>query len=117
MKMELSWPEPALWPNERAHWKPVSRARRGQRHEARMATLEQMAGRAYVWDGGTVRLTITGHKPRENGQDRTNFEAALKAALDGVADAIAVNDKYFVVATDWGDNWPPRGGVTVEIDT
>ncbi len=39
-RVVLSWPGPALWQNNRAHWAPRARAVKGQRNSAWKLALE-----------------------------------------------------------------------------
>lgn len=116
LKIELSWPEPELWPNRRDHWSKRAHAAKDARSEAYWATNIALAAAGLMGvPAGKVYLNVTGHKPNARKRDATNLQAALKAALDGIADALAVDDERFRVTTDWGDLAPPRGHVTIEI--
>jgi Holliday junction resolvase RusA-like endonuclease len=44
---------------------------------------------------GPVALTITFVQPDRRARDRDNLLAALKPSLDGLADALGVNDAQF----------------------
>lgn len=115
LKISLPWPAPGLWQNEthRAHWSLTARETRDARAEARVETLRQQPG---------VKLSpLTGYAlgllfspPDAKARDLPNAVGAMKAALDGVADALGIDDKWFApLVSDWGG--AERGTVTVII--
>lgn len=112
----LPWPDTDLWPNRRPH--PIAKARlvKQARSDAYYLTRLELERQAwYAVDDAPIPITVTGHKPNDRKRDATNLQAALKAALDGVADALNVDDERFRVTTDWGPVDPPRGKVVVEV--
>jgi hypothetical protein len=121
LTIELSWPEPCLWPNRTGHWSVKAEAKDVQKNVAYVLTKEAMSAvsSAAYWEGYAeylvIRLKVIGHKPNKRIRDRDNLQAALKSAFDGIAAAFGVDDSHFLPATDWGDNQPPDGGVTVVI--
>ena len=48
---------------------------------------------------GQIPLTITFHQPDRRARDRDNLLAAMKPTLDGLADALGVNDSQFEPVT------------------
>lgn len=54
-----------------------------------------------VWDGklpeGMLRLSITFYRPNRRSYDRDNLLARMKSGLDGMCDALKINDKRFAV--------------------
>lgn len=118
LAVELNWPETCLWPNRRQHWRKVAQAKRQAKAEAVALTKQAMCGYdadTFVPSEGDIVIRIVGERPAEHGQDRDNFQAALKASLDGVALALGVNDKRFRPVTDWGEDCPPHGRVLVSL--
>lgn len=115
MRLTLSWPPTALWPNRKSSWRFKSAYSRAARDEAYVRTLEALAGQTWAGPDGAIMLTVTGHKPAERGQDIDGFTAALKPSFDGIASALKVNDIRFRPVVDWGADDPPRGSVTVDI--
>lgn len=87
----LPWPPAELSSNARVHWAKRARATKKYRGDANMATL---AARPVVPSDGDIALTVR-FVPPHNRMDRGNYPGMAKAALDGVADALAVNDKRF----------------------
>lgn len=95
----VSRPSPALRPNGGTkHYMWVAGARRGAKEEARLVTLEALNGKTFrLPDGAFLAIEYTevlGH--REHVMDDDNLIAAMKAYRDGMALALAVNDKRFV---------------------
>lgn len=65
---------------------------------------------------GSIPIHVTYHPKTNRRRDRDGAQASLKAALDGIADALRVNDTRFVVApVEWGELKPPFGVVVVTI--
>ena len=102
---EMPWPFLGLWPNDRPHWGSKSRAvksyREGACYMARGAEL------------GPIRVTFC-PKPRGVYPDMDNCIAAFKAAQDGIADALKVNDRDLTVTYAMGERCK-YGAVIVEI--
>ena len=87
----LPYPHKALWPNGRAHWAVKAREVKKHRHWACMA-----ARADYIRPGSKYRITITCcPKARGPAPDADNIAAAGKAYIDGIADALGVNDRHF----------------------
>ena len=89
----LPWPPRALSPNGRVHWADKHRATKAARHDAFYAA---KAARVAVAAGDVpVILDIALHPPTKNLPDTDNALASCKAYLDGIADALKVNDRCF----------------------
>ena len=95
MIVDLPYPDKALWPNGRAHWAQKARQAAKHRAWAYLAALE-VKPEAYRHSGETMPVTIRIF-PKRYGPvpDKDNIIAASKAFLDGIADALGVNDQYF----------------------
>jgi len=120
LAVTVSLPPKALSPNTRTHWAAKARAVKAHRGEAFL-----MAGRAVagVDKGGQwwakvdteilVRATFWFRVNRR--RDRDNAQASLKAAMDGIAEALGVDDSRFVMAPARLDVDPrdPRVDITV----
>ena len=91
--LEWPWPEKRLWPNRRAHWRELHAARQQSRLVAR-------AGAMHVLRPGEtienyIPLTLEFCPPANRRFDRDNALAALKGHLDGLAEALRVDDTLF----------------------
>jgi hypothetical protein len=75
-----------------------------------MTTLEAMGGTRAFNAAHTPRLTVTIHPPDKRRRDFSNTIAALKAHIDGISDALAVDDSKFRIS--WPDSFaePVKGG-------
>lgn len=92
----LGFPHKALWPNGRAHWAVKAREAKKLRQEAAWAT---KAASVRVGDS-PIPLHITVFpKAKGPAPDPDNAVAACKAAIDGIADALGINDRHFAAPT------------------
>lgn len=106
----LPWPPASLSSNARGHWATKARATKKYRDDARLCTL---AAKPTIPAEGEIALTIH-FVPPHNRYDRANYPAMLKAGLDGVADALKVNDRRFVPQYAYGSaEKPGRVEITV----
>ena len=97
--MILAWPDPILSPNARTHWAPQARAKKKAREDAAWETIRQvpLEARQRIAEGnGPIPMRITFIPPDKRRRDRDNMIASLKAASDGIADGLKVNDARFV---------------------
>lgn len=89
----LPYPHKILWPNgARRNRYAIAREVKKHRHWAATAT------RAAKWIApeGTPQVTITVHpKPTGPHPDKDNVSSSAKSYLDGIADALGVNDRTF----------------------
>lgn len=92
----LPYPHKALWPNGRAHW--AVKAREVKKHR-QWAALAAKAVRLRLGDS-PIPVAIT-CCPKRYGPapDRDGIVSAAKAYLDGIADALGINDRHFAAPT------------------
>lgn len=101
MIVDLPYPAKALWPNGRTDrygkWREVKK----HRAWAHTATLEALQRDGTGGLGQLpVPLKIRVHaKPRGPLPDKDNCVAAAKSLIDGIADALRVNDATFAAPT------------------
>ena len=103
----LGWPPASLGSNSRAH--PMRRHRDAQRVRLH-AKLLSLPLRSCAIPDGDIHLTVE-FRPPSNRGDRANFPHLAKHVLDGVADALGVNDRRFVPTWVYGE--PVRGGAVI----
>jgi crossover junction endodeoxyribonuclease RusA len=113
LTVQLPWPDPKLNPNQSkgVHWAGTSALRKRARTDAfwltRGAMLQNlMACRPDALGAGDVAVTITFVQPDKRRRDRDNILAALKPSLDGLAEAIGVDDSRFeplTIRRQYGD--------------
>lgn len=98
MRIELPFPPRDLSPNRarNVHWSRKAGVVRNYRASACNLTLDAIGrqGRPALEDG-EIPISVTFHPPDNRGRDRTNMEASLKAAWDGIADALGMDDNRF----------------------
>lgn len=101
--VELPWPVRPLWPNWRGHWAKKSVVVSKAKADACYLTHGAMG--FDVLPAGTEKLTvaITFRPPTRRRYDLDNALAACKAALDGIALALHVDDSRFHLTLDRGE--------------
>lgn len=105
-----SWPASILSPNSRVHWRPRAKAKKAQRVEwATLAVAHQLKAPRE----GKVEVRIEFVPADRRPRDADNLLASCKAGLDGLADAMGVNDSRFRITFDMGE--PVKGGACVKV--
>lgn len=113
MEISLPWPPKELSPNARNHWAVIHRAKRIYRTECWAQTKEVSKSLALI-GSYKIPLKITFYPPSKRHYDLDNCIASIKAGLDGIADALQVNDHRFAL-TDVQLSDEVKGMVKVEI--
>lgn len=94
--VELDWPSRLLHPNARVHWAMKSRVAKVARRNAYILTLVAQGRRLYIHDSmSRIPVAMTFYPPDRHPRDEDGMVSSLKSALDGVADALQVDDKLF----------------------
>jgi crossover junction endodeoxyribonuclease RusA len=91
IEIRLSWPAKALQSNARCHWSEKAKATKAARKEAWAAALEQ---KLPCWPKASILIE---YWPRHRRYDVSNVASSLKAHIDGIADAMGVDDRCFRV--------------------
>lgn len=111
MTFDFPWPHKDLSPNARVdRWtkaKRVKAYRQGVAWEAKAAGIKPMPV-------GETHVTITFLPPDRRPRDIDNMLASVKAALDGIADVVQVDDSWWTLTIKRGDV-VPGGRVMVSI--
>lgn len=119
MLISLPWPDSRLSPNARLYWAakvaPKKIAREGAAWATKGAEGFHAAKAALTASEGHIPLTVRFYPPDRRHRDTDNMVASLKAAIDGIADALEVNDRRFRPHWFFEDSCPP-GRVEVEFD-
>jgi crossover junction endodeoxyribonuclease RusA len=124
MIVSLPFPDKSLFPNAKngRHWGGPHPAK----VEARLfgwvaAKQAQLKHEAFKDDGGPIPVSIVFCQPDKRRRDLDNMLAAMKSALDGVAEALGVDDSRFrPILIDVGEVEKPGRvivGVGVQIVT
>ena len=119
MRIVLPWPDRKLSPNARAHWAVKSAAKKKARRDAAYATYDAMpAGarevRSHFAGDGPIDFQVTFFPPDARHRDDDNMVGSFKAARDGIADALGVNDRRFAASYQFADPCKP-GRVEVQL--
>lgn len=88
----LMWPPIELSPNSRYHWAVKSRRAKAYREAAGWAT---RAAKVKVEGKGAIDLHISFYPPSKRRYDLDNLLASIKNGIDGIADALGVDDNRF----------------------
>lgn len=112
----LPFPDRRLNPNSSKgkHWGSTVALRKAARTGAAALTAVASTGHR-LEPGAELALVITFVQPDRRARDRDNLLAACKPMLDGVADALGVNDSQFepvMIRREYGKK---PGAVRVEI--
>lgn len=114
VNVTLPWPPRCLHPNDRSHWRIVRAAAKTARNDAFLLTrVAAERGKPLFVDGkASIRLTFC--PPNRRKHDLDGCLSANKAALDGIADALGLDDSKFALALNRGPV-VKGGAVYVEI--
>lgn len=111
MKIILPWPPTGLSPNARLHWAQLAKLKKQYRQACWAQAIEQGAKKLRA---EKLHLTITFIPPSRREFDLDNALARIKAGLDGLSDALGVDDKRWSLTIQKGDGI--GGMVRVEIN-
>ena len=93
--IELDFPPADLFPNRAKgrHWGSLYQTRSSYRESSQWLAKSQING--WKHSGKNISLDLIFEMPDKRYRDADNCLAAAKGALDGLADALFVNDKLF----------------------
>jgi crossover junction endodeoxyribonuclease RusA len=112
--LSLSWPARPLWQNWRGHWSKRVASTKLARSEAHIVTLASKAPKLTA----PVRMIVRVYPPSRRRMDLANVIGALKPHIDGIADAIGIDDSNFLIRWPEAFEAPVKGGrISVEIET
>lgn len=89
----LPWPPRELSPNARPHFMKLARVKKMYRETCRMLALD--AGARDLRVTGRLHVELTFYPPDRRARDQDNMLAAMKSGLDGLSDAIGLDDRNF----------------------
>lgn len=98
MYVEFPWPDKNLSPNARKHYMAIAKAK--AQYRTVCYNLSLLRSKPFQ---GDVLLSITFHPPDRRKRDLDNMLASIKSGLDGLADAIKVNDHRFAILIRRGE--------------
>lgn len=110
VSFSLPWPSKDLSPNARIHWARKAKAVKQARQAAGYLTIGASRGARGQFKGA-AKLSFTFCPPDKRRRDRDNLIASMKAATDGIADAIGIDDSKFETTYRIGE--PVKGGTVL----
>lgn len=113
--LELPWPAPALSPNARVHWAVLAKTKKSYRARCRVIGLQAGLG-VLAGRDGRVAVHLTFVPPDRRARDWDNLVASMKAGLDGLADAMGVDDSRWRLSFEVGSDPVPGGVVAVSVE-
>ena len=116
IRVELDFPPAELFPNRAkgTHWGKLYKLRSDYRETCTWLAKHQLKG--WKHQGGNIQLTITFEMPDKRKRDTDNCLAAAKGALDGLADALFVNDQLFQPIMIYKVEGKKPGRLIVELE-
>lgn len=99
VELTLPWPDKVLNPNSREHWATRARSVKAARHDAGWSVRRQFHAKP-DWQRAAVGLTFC--PPDERRRDLQNCIGAAKALVDGIADALGIDDSRFDLNYQFG---------------
>lgn len=93
--ISLPWPPKELNPNARAHFRTKAAAVKAYREQAHWLTIA--APVPLIRETDELLLSIVFYPPDKRRRDLDNMLSSIKAGLDGIADALLVNDQRFAL--------------------
>lgn len=97
--MIFDWPDSKLNPNDRAHYQTKAKIRAKQKSAAFYIT--KSYGKKWP---EPVAIDIIFHPPNKRHRDLDNLLASCKGMIDGICEAMGINDKNIhPITLDWGD--------------
>jgi len=117
IQITFPWPDKSLSPNGRAHW--TRKYKMGKKARMDAFLLAKAAGcTSKSFDGydGKIWVWMMFYPKTRNYPDMDNCLAMCKAYLDGIADALQINDRRFVFQLEMGQQVAKGGKIVVRLD-
>ena len=97
IEIVLGWPPSDLSPNKRLHWAKLAAAKKQYRKDCLSVSKEQLKKYRGVYKNIPEKLVLEMLfiPPDKRSYDRDNLVARMKSGIDGLSDALRINDKRF----------------------
>ena len=96
IEIVFGWPPSDLSPNKRLHWAKLATAKKEYRKNCLSASREQLKKYSKLNNlPERLVLEMTFIPPDRRSYDRDNLVARMKSGIDGLSDALRINDKRF----------------------
>ena len=112
MSYTLPWPPKMLSPNVRKHWRAHAAAKKAYRTACGWRAAQQGAK---PMPPGKIAVSLRFVPPDRRRRDLDNLIAAMKSGLDGLADALGVDDHCFTLQAELVTDGSVGGFVRVEV--
>lgn len=112
----LPWPNRLLHPNARTHWATKAKAAKSARAEAYLLALCAHWNSADL-PAGPIHVWIDGYPRDRRRRDCDGLLSSMKWALDGIAEALGLDDARFVPHPRIHDKVVKGGEVRVRLTT
>lgn len=99
LEFTLPWPQSKLSPNARVHWSTLAKEKKAYRSACWLTALDQLHGWRPEVPEGPLLVELEFVPPTRRTYDRDNLIARMKAGLDGLSDALRIDDKRFSTLT------------------
>lgn len=99
LEFTLPWPQSKLSPNARVHWSTLAREKKAYRSACWLTALDQLHGWRPEVPEGPLLVELEFVPPNRRSYDRDNLIARIKSGLDGLSDALRIDDKRFSTLT------------------
>ena len=100
IEIQLPWPPSALSPNARTHWAAFAKEKKKFRNLCDIITLDQIGvGVTLDDDDAGYVLDLEFFRPTMRSYDADNLMFRMKSGIDGMCDALSINDKRFCRVT------------------
>lgn len=113
IEIRLPWPAKQLNPNARLHWSAL--AKHKKRARATASIIARSVRCENIPPGVPLRVSLFFAPPTKARRDLDNLLASCKAALDGVAEGLGVDDSRFRPVLDWAPS-EKGGAVHVRVE-
>lgn len=114
LAVTLPWPAKDLSPNARVHWGQKAKAAKLARQTAFALAREAGLIPRLIRNSSKVEVSLGFVPPSRRRYDLDNCLAAMKSSLDGIADALQVDDSRFVLRLELAKD-TVGGFVVVEV--
>lgn len=116
----LPWPPVKLSPNARAHWRTKAAAAKAYKTACWGAVREQSQRAIKPALSGHLAVELEFRPPDRRSYDRDNLLARVKSGLDGLCEALGINDAQFsaltiTVGAPFNESCCEKGAVLVRI--
>lgn len=95
LELVLPWPDRALHPNARVHWAVKAKAAKRARIDGNLMARE-VGWNLVTWPDGPLHVWIDGYAKDRRRRDADGLLSSMKPWLDGIADAMGIDDRRFV---------------------